>query len=167
MSARKDSGKQRSSGVVGALARIEARRVDDKVRLELAGASADAIVLLQQFVGALNGRTFDPSAPLATRAFDRPIRLESVGIGDDGEVDSVAFEASVAAVIHHVDSEHERRAAAFCQRHRHTTTTEALDDLAAEFERVAREAARVARAEAFKELIEWGSSRAAETRKGP
>jgi uncharacterized ferredoxin-like protein len=39
-----------------------------------------------------------------------------------------------------VDGEHQRRAAAFCQRHRHFTTTESMDDLAADFERVAREA---------------------------
>lgn len=37
-----------------------------------------------------------------------------------------------------VAPEHEDRAAKFCQKHRHFTTTEAMDDLAAEFEKVAR-----------------------------
>ena len=39
-----------------------------------------------------------------------------------------------------VAEEHERRAAEFCRRHRHLETSEAMDDLAAEFERVARDA---------------------------
>jgi|HubBroStandDraft_2_1064218.scaffolds.fasta_scaffold01263_10 hypothetical protein len=38
-----------------------------------------------------------------------------------------------------VTEEHQRRAAEFCRRHRDFTTTEAMDDLAEEFERVARE----------------------------
>jgi hypothetical protein len=54
-------------------------------------------------------------------------------------------------VILSVEAEHTDRAAAFCQRHRHFTTSEAMDDLAAEFERVAREA----RAQALKDAAEW------------
>ncbi len=126
------------------MARIEVRRVGDKVRLEVSGASPDASALIQQFVGALNGRTFDPRSHLASPAFSRPIRLDDVGLDEHGEVGSVTLEADVAKVVLQVDDEHERRAAAFCQRHRHTTTTEALDDLAAEFERVAREASGAA-----------------------
>lgn len=37
-----------------------------------------------------------------------------------------------------IAEEHERRAAEFCRRHRDFTTTEAMDDLAAEFEKLAR-----------------------------
>ena len=37
-----------------------------------------------------------------------------------------------------VAEEHQRRAAEFCRRHRDFTTTEAMDDIAEEFERVAR-----------------------------
>jgi len=47
-----------------------------------------------------------------------------------------------------VAEKHNARAAEFCRRHRHFTTTEAMDDLAAEFEKVAREA----RAEVLREI---------------
>lgn len=132
------SGKQRSSAPtdLGAAARIEVRRIGDKVRLEVSGASPDAVVLIQQFVSALNGQTFDPH--LRSPAFKRAIRLTDVGLDDGEEVDSIALEADVAYVPLEVADPHQQRAAAFCQRHRHTTTTEAMDDLAAEFERVAR-----------------------------
>jgi hypothetical protein len=53
-----------------------------------------------------------------------------------------------------VDEQHEQRAAEFCRRHRHRdlTTSEAMDDLAAEFEKVAREA----RSEVVRWLREHG-----------
>ena len=41
-------------------------------------------------------------------------------------------------VVFTVAPEHEDRAAEFCRQHRHFTTTEAMDDLATEFEKVAR-----------------------------
>jgi hypothetical protein len=134
------SGKQKSSAPTdpGAVARIEVRRIGDKVRLEVSGASPDAAVLIQQFVSALNGQTFDPH--LRSPAFKRAIRLTDVGLDDGEEVDSIALEADVAHVPLDVDDPHQRRAAAFCRRHRFTTSTEAMDDLAAEFERVTREA---------------------------
>lgn len=50
-----------------------------------------------------------------------------------------------------VAEEHERRAAEFFRLHRHFTTSEAMDDLAAEFEKVAREA----RAKALRDAAEW------------
>jgi len=50
-----------------------------------------------------------------------------------------------------VAHEHQDRAAAFCQKHRHFTTTEAMDDLAAEFEKLAREV----RDKALKDAAEW------------
>lgn len=46
----------------------------------------------------------------------------------------------MSVVILVVREEHKRRAAEFCQRHRDFTTYEVMDDLATEFERVAREA---------------------------
>ena len=50
-----------------------------------------------------------------------------------------------------IDEEHDRRAAEFCRLHRHFTTSEAMDDLAASFERVACEA----RAKALKDAAGW------------
>ena len=50
-----------------------------------------------------------------------------------------------------VAEEHERRAAEFCQRHQDFTTSESMDDLAAEFEKVAR----AARAQAMKDAASW------------
>lgn len=50
-----------------------------------------------------------------------------------------------------VAAEHERRAAEFCQRHRDFTTSESMDDLAAEFEKVAR----AARERALKDAASW------------
>jgi len=164
------SGKQKSFASVSdklqsqsALARIEVRRIDDKVRFEVTGESPDAVVLVQQFVGALNGRTFDIASHLKSPAFDRPIRLESVGFGDDEEVNSIALEADLVKTILHVDDAHARRAAAFCQRHRHTTTTEAMDDLATEFERVSREA----KASALRLAADWCSDQSALAAKVP
>jgi len=159
------SGKQKSGSNVGPMpsARIEVQRIGDKVRLGVTGDSPEAIVLLQQFVGALNGRAYDPDNIGENRLFSRPIRLESVGFDDGEEVDSVAFEADAARVILHVDDEHAQRAAAFCQRHRNTTTSEAMDDLAAEFERVAREA----KASALRLAADWCSDQSALAAKVP
>jgi hypothetical protein len=159
------SGKQKTSDPsdLGAAARIEVRRTDDKVRLEVIGASPDAVFLIQHFVG-----TFDPNAhlenpgKLATPVFQRPIRLDSVGLDDSNEVESVTFEADVTRVVLHVDERHQDRAIAFCQRHRHTTTTEAMDDLAAEFERVAREA----KAAAFRAAGGWCVDQASAAKEG-
>lgn len=50
-----------------------------------------------------------------------------------------------------VAEEHNRRAAEFCRRHRDFTTTEAMDDLAAEFEKLSREV----RNKALKDAVEW------------
>lgn len=49
-----------------------------------------------------------------------------------------------------IAKEHEDRAAAFCRDHRHASfsTTETMDDLATEFEKVAREAREKALEEA-------------------
>lgn len=138
------SGKHKSSVATGARARIEVDRPNGRVRLEVCGESPEAVALIQQFVGALNGRTFDPKSHLSSPAFTRAIQLECVGLDDSNEVESVTLSADVVQTLLHVDDEHQRRATAFCQRHRHTTTTEAMDDLAAEFERVAREAASAA-----------------------
>ena len=50
-----------------------------------------------------------------------------------------------------VAEEHVRRAAEFCRQHRDFKTSEALDTLAAEFEKVAR----AARAKALQDAAEW------------
>lgn len=139
----------------GALARVEVRRIDDVVQLEVAGITPEAVVLVQQFVAALHGRAFDVGALLASGAFKRAIRLESVGFDDGEEVDSIVLEADVAKTVLQVDGEHERRAAAFCQRHRAHTTTEAMDDLAAEFEKVSRRATRRERVRVYQRVSEW------------
>lgn len=52
----------------------------------------------------------------------------------------VRVKSTKPIIILVVAEEHEQRAAEFCLRHRHLTTSEAMDDLATEFERIAREA---------------------------
>jgi hypothetical protein len=54
-------------------------------------------------------------------------------------------------VVFSITEERQRRAAEFCRRHRHFETSEAMDDLAAEFEKLAREV----RAQALKDAAEW------------
>jgi len=135
------SQRQGKSIVDTALARIEVRRAGSTVRLCVSGwgGSPEATPLIGRFTESLNGRGFDLRST-DNPVFQRPIRLESVGFDDGDRVESLVFEADTARVVLQVGDEHQRRAAAFCQRHRHFTTTESMDDLAAEFERVAREA---------------------------
>lgn len=122
-----------------ALARIEVKRAGSTVRLSVSGDGTDASPLVRRFAESLNGRGLDLKSA-DNPVFQRPIRLESVGFDGEDRVESLVFEADTASVVLQVGDEHERRAAAFCQRHRHFTTTESMADLAAEFERVAREA---------------------------
>ena len=50
-----------------------------------------------------------------------------------------------------VDEEHTKRAGEFCRRHRHVEASEAMDALAAEFEKLAREA----RDRALRDAAKW------------
>ena len=57
----------------------------------------------------------------------------------------------MTTIVLMVSEENKRRSAEFCRLHRDFTTSEAMDDLAAEFERVAR----VARATSLRDAAEW------------
>jgi hypothetical protein len=94
--------------------------------------------------------------------FLRPARLESVGLDEQDRVESVAFEVDARSVVLAVANPHEQRAAEFSRRYRDFTTTEALSELAAEFERVARQEGRRERAGALRGVAEWCLERAAE-----
>jgi hypothetical protein len=137
-----------------ALARIEVKRAGSIVYLCISGDGVGAAPLIRQFVESLNGRSFSLLAN-DNPVFKRPIRLESVGLDDEERVESIVLEADATSVVLQVAGDHERRAAAFCQRHRHFTTTESMDDLAAEFERVARQGERDGRQRAFLDTSEW------------
>lgn len=142
------------------VATIAVRRLGSVVRLDIGGASPESLALIRQFAQALNGRPVDPSAD-ETPAFHRPIRLESVGFDERDQVESLAFEADAEATVLVVNDRHQRRAAEFCRRHRHFATSEAMDALAAEFERVGREEARRERVRALERAGGWCLDQAA------
>lgn len=144
-----------------ATAKIAIRRTGGaSVRLYVSGWTTDAAPVIRQFVEALNGRSFDATAT-DSPAFHRPIRLENVGLDDEDRIESIAFEADLRATVLVVADRHQRRAAEFCRRHRHFTTSEAMDALAAEFERVGREEARRERVRALERAGGWCLDQAA------
>jgi hypothetical protein len=158
------SGKSRSGEEISApsaLATIAIRRIGDVIRLDVSSVNPQALALVRQFVDTLNSRPFDPRLN-DNSVFDRSIRLESVGLDEHGQVESVAFEADVQTIVFVVEGRHERRAAEFCRRHRgDLTTTEAMDDLAAQFEMVDRESRRE-RANALRRIGDWCLEQAAD-----
>lgn len=74
--------------------RIEVRNVNGVVRLDLQAENQKEAEGVRQFVEMVNGKPVVIENPEENTAFDKPLRIESVGYDDNGQIDSIAIEAT-------------------------------------------------------------------------